>query len=120
MEEDRVVHMLASLPESNDILVTALEASVEVPKMEIVTEQLLHEERKIKDGHGSETSNGMKTMFVNGQPEGRGPKYYHCGKFRHMKRKCQELNSPKLYDAFSSLTKKKFMNNRLWSNLSHV
>ena len=47
-EEDRVVHLLASLPESYDILVTALEASVEVPKMEIVTERLLHEERKIK------------------------------------------------------------------------
>ena len=37
-EEDHVVHLLASLPESYDILVTALEASVEVPKMEIVTE----------------------------------------------------------------------------------
>ena len=37
-----------------------------------------------------------------------------------MKRKCQELNSPKLYDVFSSLTKKKCMNNRFWSNLSHV
>ena len=59
-EEDRVVHLLASLPESYDILVTALEASVEVPKMEIVTERLLHEERKIKEKHGSETSDGMK------------------------------------------------------------
>ena len=50
----------------------------------------------------------------------RAPKYYHCGKFRHTKRKYQELNSPKLYDAFGSLTKKKCMNNRFWSNLSHV
>ena len=45
-EEDRVVHLLASLPESYDILVTALEASVEVPKMEIVTERLLHKNEK--------------------------------------------------------------------------
>ena len=37
-EEDRVVHILASLPESFDMLVTALEASVEVPSIEIVTE----------------------------------------------------------------------------------
>ena len=35
MEEDRVVHMLASLPESYDILVTALEASVEVLKWKL-------------------------------------------------------------------------------------
>ncbi len=34
-EEDRVVHLLASLLESYDILVTALEANVEVPKMEL-------------------------------------------------------------------------------------
>ena len=98
-EEDRVVHLLASLPESYDILVTALEASVEVPKMEIVTERLLHEERKIKEKHGSETSDGtMKAMFVNRQSKGKGPKCYHCGKFGHIKRNCRELNSPKLDD----------------------
>ena len=43
-EEDCVVHLLASLPESFNMLVTALEASSEVPKMETVTERLLHEE----------------------------------------------------------------------------
>ena len=38
-EEDRVVHLLASLPESYDMLVTALEANSEnVPAMENVTE----------------------------------------------------------------------------------
>ena len=45
-DEDRVVHLLASLPDSYDMLVTALEANSEtVPKMEIVTERLLHEKR---------------------------------------------------------------------------
>ena len=47
-EEDQVVHLLASLPETYDMLVTALEANAEVPKMELVTERLLHEERKLK------------------------------------------------------------------------
>ena len=37
-EEDRVVHLLASLPESFDKLATVLEASVEVPSIETVTE----------------------------------------------------------------------------------
>ncbi len=42
-DEDRVVHLLAaSLPESFDMLVTALEANSEnVPAMENVTERLL-------------------------------------------------------------------------------
>ena len=42
-EEDRVVYLLASLPDSYNVLVTALEANAEVPKMEVVTERLLHE-----------------------------------------------------------------------------
>ena len=42
-EEDRAVYLLVSLPESYDMLVTALEASMDVPKMEVVTECFLHE-----------------------------------------------------------------------------
>ena len=48
-EEDRVVHLLASLADSYNMLVTASEANVEVPKFEVVTERLLHEERKLKE-----------------------------------------------------------------------
>ena len=47
-EEDRVVYLLASLPDSYNGLVTALEANAEVPKIEVVTERLLHEEHKLK------------------------------------------------------------------------
>ena len=47
-EEDRVVHLLASLPESFNMLVTALEANPDVPKIEVVTKRLLHAERKMK------------------------------------------------------------------------
>jgi len=45
-DEDRVVHLLASLPESYNALVTALEANEAVPRMEVVTERLLHEESR--------------------------------------------------------------------------
>ena len=49
-DDDRVVHLLASLPDSFDMLVTTLEANSEtVPRMEIVTERLLHEELKLKE-----------------------------------------------------------------------
>ena len=48
-EENQVVHLLASLPESYDMLVTALETSPDVPKLETVTERLLQEETKQRD-----------------------------------------------------------------------
>ena len=44
-----MVLLLASLPESYNMLVMALEANVKVAKMEVVTKRLLHEERKLKD-----------------------------------------------------------------------
>ena len=47
---NKVVHLLASLPKSYDMLVSPLEASPDVPKIEVVTERLLHEETKQKEG----------------------------------------------------------------------
>ena len=41
-EEDRVVYLLTSLPESYNVLVTALEANEGVPKFEVVTQCILH------------------------------------------------------------------------------
>ena len=43
-EEERVVHLLASLPEAYEMIVMALESSPNMPVMETVTERLLHEE----------------------------------------------------------------------------
>ena len=49
--EDRVVHLLASLPDSYDMLVTALKIQSEmVPKRELVTERVIHEKLKEKAG----------------------------------------------------------------------
>lgn len=48
-EEDQVVYLLASLPESYNMLVTALEANTDVPQMDVIMERLLHKERKQKD-----------------------------------------------------------------------
>ena len=46
-DEDRVIYLLASLPKSFDMLVTALEASVKVLEMSTVVDRLLHKEQKI-------------------------------------------------------------------------
>ena len=88
-DESKVVHVLASLPESYDMLVTALEAGSDVPKLEVVTERLLHEEskRKIKD-----TSNvDGKAMTSKLRNTRKGPKCHHCGKNGHFKRDCWDL-----------------------------
>ena len=46
-EEDKVVHLLGSLPDTYDVLVTVLESGSEnVPPLKTVTERLLGEERK--------------------------------------------------------------------------
>ena len=91
-EEDRVVHLLASLPESFNMLVTALEASSEVPKMETVTERLLHEERKVK---GREEIRGRHTKAMAAHNFGQRKKFIcnYCGKPGHLKRNCRKLAS---------------------------
>ena len=90
-DKDRVVHLLASLPDSFNMLVTALEANPEVPKMEVVTECLLHEERKLKEQADAGDSRSDKALMVERQPRRKGPQCHHFGKFGHIKRNCYDL-----------------------------
>ena len=92
-EEDRVVHLLASLPESFGMLVTALEANTDVPKMDIVTERLLHEERKRNSRDDSEPSS---ERAMTSHSRRKLVKCHHCGKLGHIKRNCRLLFSEEL------------------------
>ena len=84
-EEDRVVYLLASLPESYNVLVTALEASAEVPAMAVVTERLLHEEAKTKGRITPSSQEGaLVTKFS------KRPICYFCHKRGHIKKNCEE------------------------------
>ena len=69
-EEDKVIYLLASLPESYNTLVTALEANETVPKMETITERILHAERKQADG--------KKAFFSKHHSRGKGPRCHYC------------------------------------------
>ena len=91
-EEDKVVALLASLPDKFNMLVTALEANSEVPSMEIVTERLFHEENKLKERESVETS--PERMMLGKQCKD-PPKCYHCGKSGHLKRNCWSLKKEK-------------------------
>ena len=89
-EEDKVVHILTSLPESYGMLVTALEASVEVPKLELVTEKILNEERKLKEKCSS--SGGLSNPVENALfTNSRNKTCFYCGEVGHIKRFCDEL-----------------------------
>ena len=64
-EEDRVVHLLASLPESYNVLMTALEAQLgNIPKWELVIERLLHQESNIKEKVTTPLEDGRKALIA--------------------------------------------------------
>ncbi len=86
-EEEKVGYLLASLPDSFGVLVTALEASSEVPKMDMVSERLLLEERKIKNRDICSTKDEQVRMAKSkGQKKGN---CFRFGKKGHLKRDCR-------------------------------
>lgn len=88
-EEDKVVHLLASLPKSYDMLVTALEANDTVPSMEKVTERLLHKERKMRDkSTGYDDSERKALTAGHTMKQESKPKCHFCKKPGHFKRDC--------------------------------
>lgn len=90
-EEDKVVHLLASLPDAYDVLVTALESGSEnIPPLGTVTERLLREEEKLK---GRETTEEDTKLLIAGNNPGPRKKTFtchHCGKPGHYKRDCRK------------------------------
>jgi len=85
-EEDRVVYLLASLPESYNTLVTALEASTEVPSLAVVRERLLHEETKRKSKSSQHSQEEALTASYK-----RRLRCHFCNKPGHFKRDCEEF-----------------------------
>ena len=88
-DEDQVVYLLASLPDSFNTLVTALEASEAVPQMEVVIERLLHTERKQKEKSSSDPS-AEKAMTTKRQFKGRGPQCGYCKRYGHIQKNCYD------------------------------
>ena len=92
-EEDRVVQLLTSLPKKYNVLVTSLLANVEVPSMDIVTERVMHEDRKLKEFEHKENKESKNQVFYANNSRGRRepPTCYHCGFKGHIQRNCEVL-----------------------------
>ena len=73
-EEDRVICLLASIPEA------ALEASEQVPSWDTVVEQLLHVD-------GERTQNSDAALLI--KPKKNSSKCFECGKVGQVKKKCR-------------------------------
>ena len=79
-EEDRVVYLLASLPESYNVQVTALESSIEVLWFDVVNECLLHHEAKRQQ---TDPTEGALATHVK--------RCYYCKRPGHFKRDCVDF-----------------------------
>ena len=87
------------------MLVTALEASQDVPKWALVTERLLYEENETreKETGGAES----KAMTSKHHMNKKGPKCFHGRKFGHLKRKCGLLGEDSKVSVKGDYPKKK-------------
>ena len=91
------------------MLVMALEANAEVPKMEVVTERLMHEERRQKDR--AEDTYSEKAMTIEQRTRRKVlVRCHYCKRFGHMKRDCFELAERK--SAESSQKERKHRGNK--------
>ena len=95
-EEDQVVTLLGSLPQSYATLVTALEARVDNVSLKFVQQALIHEEQKQSSStffKSAASSRQADTVLVGAQKKmstgSRKPvKCYECGVLGHYRRDC--------------------------------
>ena len=90
-EEEQVVTLLRSLPQSYSTLVTALEAQVDDISLGYVQQALLHEEQKLSSWGDRATRKQESKALLSRQREKKQPrrvKCYGCQGFGHYKRDC--------------------------------
>ena len=88
-DEDKVINLLASLPNRFSTLVTALEASENVPTWAVVTERLLHEDNKFK----SKDDRNEKVLFSKKNNSGKEYSCYECGEPNHIRKNCSRYRN---------------------------
>ena len=89
-EEDRVISLLASLPDNYSTLVTALESVEKVPTWAVVTEKLLNFESKLKSVEPELTEDKVLVTkrHNNNFFKKKSFNCYECGGENHIKKNC--------------------------------
>ena len=89
-EEDRVISLLASLPDSYSTLVTALESLENVPSWAMVTEKLIHQESKIKsmEAEFPEEKVLISNRRNSAYPRKKSFSCFECGEPNHIRKNC--------------------------------
>ena len=85
-EEDQVVYLLVSLPESYNVPMTALETSAKVTRLTVVRERLLHEKTKMKSKSNQLGQEGALTSSIK-----KKQRCHYCNKFGHFKKECDKF-----------------------------
>jgi hypothetical protein len=91
-EEDQVVTLLGSLPDSYQNIVTALEARTDDLTLSYVQQTLLYEEKK-RSGASIVVGNGGSALAAKGRGKVQGKKKfkcYLCGAIGHFKKDCPQ------------------------------
>lgn len=88
--DDRVMYLLSSLPESYDVLVTSLESNETVPDIDSVIEKLLQMENKFQERNPPKAE---KAFFVGNEKNKK--KCFHCKKSGHLQSNCWILHPEK-------------------------
>ena len=104
-EEDQVVALLGSLPESFATLVTALEARVDDLSLEFVHQSLRNEEQKRKEREAANSQGNSDSALLSKGRNANKPKppliCYSCNEKRHIARFCPNKKSHKANQAAS-------------------
>ena len=119
-EEDRVVQLLTSLPKKFNVLVTSLLSNVEVPSMEMVTERIMHEDRKLKEVKEIETREIKNQALYASRTESRvrrePPTCFYCGFKGHIKRNCDTFRKDQEKLEKQNMKRNQNRNNKLKEN----
>ena len=110
-DEDKVICLLSSLPEKFDTLVTALEASENIPAWDVVVERLLHQDKKLSTNNDVAAGGVDNALMSRNRYDNKHQSYpkkkiscYECGAEGHIRKNCFKFiaKKKKSADGYSS------------------